>query len=32
MYCHSQTECMVVSELISVARHALCFMLGLKLG
>ena len=28
--CHPQTDCFIVSQPISVARHATCFQLGLK--
>ena len=30
VYCHSQTDCFVVSQLFSVARHAGRFKLGSK--
>ena len=30
IYSHPQTDCFVVSQLISVARHTGCFKLGLK--
>ena len=30
IYCHEQTNCFVVSQLFSVARHAGLFRLGLK--
>ena len=30
IYCNPQTDCFVVSQLISVVRHAGCFKLGLK--
>ena len=30
IYCHPQTDCIVVSQLFSVARHIGCLKLGLK--
>ena len=30
MYCHPKTDCFILSQLISVARHAGRFKLGLK--
>ena len=30
IYCHPQTDCFVVSQLFSVARHVGCLKLGLK--
>ena len=30
IYCHSQTDCVVVSQLFSVARHVGCLKLGSK--
>ena len=30
IYCHQQTDCFVVSQLFSVARHARCLKLGSK--
>ena len=32
LYCHPQTDCFIVSQLISVASHAGRFNLGLKPG
>ena len=32
MHCHPQTNCFVISQLISMARHARCFKPGSKLG
>ena len=31
-YSHPQTDCFVVSQLISVTRHMRCLKLGLKPG
>ena len=30
IYCHPQTDCFVISQLFSVARHTRCFKLGLE--
>ena len=30
IYCHPQTDCFVISQLFSVARHVGCFKLGSK--
>ena len=30
IYCHPQTDCFVVSQLFSVARHVGCLKLGSK--
>ena len=30
MYCHSQTDCFIVSQLFSVARYVGCLKLGSK--
>ena len=32
IYCHPQTDRFIVSQFISLARHARCFKLGLKPG
>ena len=32
MYCHPQTDCFIVSQLFSMARHVRHFKLGSKLA